>query len=493
MPPTFSTMPNPRFLRRALLLGGGILVLLALALFGTSVRFQRTFYPAPPVASFPQAEDLRMAQLQDLEYFEHHLSLDRSYSPEGLTEARELLTSYREEAGRLSPAEFDLAISRMASRADNGHSQLRSGDFALRHNRIPCRLYRFADGYYVVRTRPACIDLLGGRILAVNGRGIEGVVDELYPFVGGPRNRFDQLASTLLLESPALLHAAGIGSDPERVRLRILRYDGSQIEVEVAADRAGPERVRRSGAEVLSPEIVEGEEEDWASLLSADTEIPFFLQERDLPFRATFLEEPGVFLIQLRANSDVSGHSIREFTARLRQEARDLEPRAVVLDLRFNQGGDFTTTASLMKGLTGLARSVEQVFVLTSAWTFSAAITNVALAKEHGGDRVTIVGEPVGDRLRFWGEGGTLVLPNSGVSLGFATGLHDYSGSCFGEAGCFWTLFRHPVSLESLEPDLRVNYTMADYLGLRDPALERVLGLLVTTSPAAAIAPSTLP
>jgi hypothetical protein len=304
------------------------------------------------------------------------------------------------------------------------------------------------------------------------------VVDEFYPYVGGPRNRYDQLASALLLESPALLHAAGIGSDPERVRLRILRYDGSQIEVEIEADRPDSEGVRRSGSDVLFPEPLEGEEEDWTSILSADTEIPFFLQERDLPFRTTFLEESGVFLIQLRRNSDVDGHSIRDFTSQLRREAREAAPRAIVLDLRFDQGGDFTTTASLMKDLTGLARSVEQVFVLTSAWTFSAAITNVALAKGHGGDRVTVVGEPVGDRIRFWGEGGTFVLPNSGLSLGFATGLHDYSGSCFGEAGCFWTLFLHPVGVESLDPDIRVNYTLADYLGLRDPALERVLELL---------------
>jgi hypothetical protein len=284
-----------------------------------------------------------------------------------------------------------------------------------------------------------------------------------------------------------------MGSDPERVRLRVLLHDGSQIEVDLAADRADPDRTRRSGPEVLSPEPIAGEEEDWASILSPETEIPFFLQERAVPFRTTFLEEPGLFLIQLRANSDVDGHSIRDFISQLRREVREVEPRAIILDLRFDGGGDFTKTASLMKDLTRLANSVEQVFVLSSAWTFSAAITNVALAKEHGGDRVTVVGEPVGDRMRFWGEGGTLRLPNSGLSLGFSTGLHDYSGPCWGEEGCFWTLLRYPVSLESLDPDVRVNYTIADYLALSDPMLDRVLDLVVTSAPATATAPSALP
>ena len=62
-------------------------------------------------------------------------------------------------------------------------------------------------------------------------------------------------------------------------------------------------------------------------------------------------------------------------------------------------------TASLMKNLTKLAGSVEYVYVLTSAWTFSAGIVSVALLKEHNGRKVTLIGEPVGDRIRLWAEG----------------------------------------------------------------------------------------
>jgi hypothetical protein len=251
--------------------------------------------------------------------------------------------------------------------------------------------------------------------------------------------------------------------------------------------------VRRSGDEILSPELIDGEEMDWASILSAETEIPFFLQEWEIPFRMTFLEDVGALLIQLRTNQDVEDASIRDFVSHLRREAKEVEPRAIVLDLRFDQGGDFTTTASLMKDLTDLAVSVEQVFVLTGAWTFSAGITNVALARDHGGEKVTLVGEPVGDRLRFWGEGGRVQLPNSGLSLGFATGLHDYSGSCFGEPGCFWTFFLHPVSVESLDPDIRVNYTIADYLALRDPALDRAIETLESSGSAATAQRTVIP
>jgi hypothetical protein len=148
-------------------------------------------------------------------------------------------------------------------------------------------------------------------------------------------------------------------------------------------------------------------------------------------------------------------------------------PRTIVLDLRFDQGGNFTKTASLMKHLTTLSDSIEHVYILTSAWTFSAGNVSVALAKEHGANKVTLIGEPVGDRIRIWAEGGSLTLPHSGLSIGFATGLHDYSQSCFGERGCFWVMYFYPMHVQSFAPDMVVPYNFDDYVGLRDPASER--------------------
>jgi hypothetical protein len=94
---------------------------------------------------------------------------------------------------------------------------------------------------------------------------------------------------------------------------------------------------------------------------------------------------------------------------------------------------------------------------------------------------VTIVGQQVGDRLRFWGEGGTMTLPNSGITLRFATGLHDYTRSCLGERGCYWIMRLFPMHLRTLAPEVIVPYTYADYRALRDPVLDYVLQVSATT------------
>ena len=90
---------------------------------------------------------------------------------------------------------------------------------------------------------------------------------------------------------------------------------------------------------------------------------------------------------------------------------------------------------------------------------------------------MTLIGEPVGDRTRFWAEGGRFTLPNSKLMLQFATGLHDYARPCWHESGCFWVLWFFPTGVANLDPDVRVPYTFDDYVHLRDPLLAKALEL----------------
>lgn len=84
-----------------------------------------------------------------------------------------------------------------------------------------------------------------------------------------------------------------------------------------------------------------------------------------------------------------NGHPIGPFVADVERAIAAERPRVVIVDLRFDQGGDFTTTAGLMSRLAHLAPTVQRIYVLTSGPTFSAGETSAALAKEHGEGKVT--------------------------------------------------------------------------------------------------------
>jgi hypothetical protein len=460
---------------RRILIGGAATVAVLIVLIGVlTLAFFHTFYPTPPAVYASAAIDLATKQREDFDYLRNYFGLNRSYTVESRAQAEKRLARYLERSGSLSPAQFDLAIAEIVALADNGHSRVHPGALSRRHNRLPCRLYRFDDGFRIIRARPACAELLGAKVLLLDGRPIENVTDGMFKYFGGPKNHYDQFAAMFFLESPELLNAAGLAEDANRLVLHVILADGAERDVTVNAEPPDANAPHVYSDEYLSPDLIEKEPKDWKPLLASDAKLPLFLRNYSTaPFQAEYWPNERIYYAQFRSNEDEPGHPIGEFVTRIEREIATNRPRTIVLDMRFDQGGNFTKTASLMKNLTNLSESIEHVYVLTSAWTFSAGNVSIALLMEHGAKKVTLIGEPVGDRIRLWAEGGNLTLPNSGLVIGFATGLHDYSRSCFGEPGCFWIMYFYPMHVQSFAPDIRVPYNFDDYADLRDPVLER--------------------
>ena len=458
-------------------LAGSLLVLSTMLGLLTLV-FLHTFYPDAPKADHPPAQHVATEQQQDLDYFQNYFTLNKAYSPLALSQAKTLYRETLANAGTFSPAAFTLAISRMIALSDNGHSWVSKRYLSTSNNRIPCRLYHFDDRYYVIRAKPTCAELLGARLLSIDALPIGDVVDRMYPYTLGPRNHFDQFIAPFFIESPNLLHAASLATQSHRLNLRMQMRDGSEREIVMTADRPDADSPAVYSDSYLSPRRIDGEGDEWKALLPDDAGMPQFLRDYENPFHTAWWTDQHTFYVQFRSNMDEPGLPIAPFTERVEREIVANKPRFIVLDLRLDQGGDFTKTASLMKRVATLTDSIEHVYVLTSAWTFSAGNVSLAMVKEHGGDKVTVIGEAAGDRVRIWAEGGSFELPNSKIRVGYATGLHDYSKPCWRESGCFWLTFFFPVHVQSFEPNVRVAYTFNDYLNVRDPLQETALTLI---------------
>jgi hypothetical protein len=246
------------------------------------------------------------------------------------------------------------------------------------------------------------------------------------------------------VESPELLHAAGLAERDDRLQLALERPDGTLLTREVRAAADPPEgeplalldrsRVVDFAAENASP-------------------VPLALAEPRRFFRALPLPGLDAFYVQLRKNAPAH--------------------------LRFDGGGDLTTTRAFFERLPRLVPG--RIFALASSRTFSAGLASLGYLKQAGGERVTIVGEPVGDRLEFRAEGSLLDLPDSGAVLLYATDRHDYRTGC-PEADCHDPIRRHPIRVASLDPDVPAPLTFAAYRAGRDPAMEAVREALASFS-----------
>lgn len=417
-----------------------------------------------PIPVYPKPANRIEAWGQDLDALEQRfIKVDRSFSPAERAAFHEAVAATREQLPRLNDAQIVMRVAAAVALARNAHTRL----YILRNRtelrRLPLRLWWFSDGLYVVRATREHRRLLGCRVDSVAGLDPRVARDMVAPaFAGNPSWR--DYKSVYSLTSPEALHGMGVTPDPETVRMGFSGCDGATP----AADLR-PLPLAKSTAPTeawwdLSPAR---EDAAWAHALEASgTPPPLYLRNPARFYWYEYLPEEGIMYFQYNRSGNMKGEDTKAFAARLLAALDGVKPKAFVLDLRFNTGGDLGIARDLMRQLQERTRGVPR-YVITGRATFSAGITHAASWREAG--ETTFVGEPVGDELDFWSEGGNIVLPNSGLYAHFANGAHSYS-----QAPCPQGVKCLDMNSPGLGPDVPALLSWQDYKAGRDPAVDAI-------------------
>lgn len=201
-------------------------------------ELERRFQYGPPVPVPEKVQDERKGQLADTAYFAAFPDYDRSFSPRARAGARRLAEQLRQEAGELAHEQFVLRVAEIAALADNGHTAIGRNAFMKNTPRLPLRTHLFADGLRVLRSTRAHADLLGARIEEIDGRTLADVYRVIRRFAGGVEaRRWRQLVP--MLESPALLEAAGVASERGALVLSGALATGERFERRIEAEERG--------------------------------------------------------------------------------------------------------------------------------------------------------------------------------------------------------------------------------------------------------------
>jgi hypothetical protein len=409
-----------------------------------------------------------------VEFRKKFLEPDRSFSAEARAQAETRLVRLEQEAGGMDPVSFELEVARIVALADNGHTISFPGPRSRRYDRIPLRFVPFGERFFVLRATGPLSDLLGAELLAIDGRSWTDLLAAARSLAGGVASHRDRNAS-YLFESPEQLRALGLAEAPDAAVYRFAIAAGGIVERRIAAEPADANRARASADRWLFPDRPAGEGEDWRPLLPPD-KAPASLRDPDEPFHWRSAPEVDAIVVDLRQNVGDDGHPIDRFLRDATRAIREAKPKNLVLDMRLNGGGDLNTTRDFAESLPALVPG--RIFVLTSPWTFSAAISTVGYLKQKAPSRVTIVGEPAGDRLVFFSEGRPVTLSNTGIVLLPATQRHDYRNGCREFTDCHPPVVRHPIAVPTLDPDIAAPWTLEAYRAGRDPGMEAIAAAL---------------
>ena len=425
------------------------------------------FGPAP-VRADPND---RAAQLQDLELVRtQYLPKEMAFTPATRAMAEVLLDKLETRAGSMSATEFAVQLAEIGALADNAHSGLRLFDPSVAPTkRLPVRLVWTPDALIVMRSSGPAKDLAGARVLRIEGRSPEALFAGAKVLQGGKRVSREFWLDDWI-ESEGVLQALGLAKSADEIAMTLKLPDGRVVERTIPMLPVAEFGDFADLMRIWSPEPAQ-KETGWSSALALDRE-PLYLRDADRPFRVLPLAKQNALYIQFRSNSDEDGYPMAKFLEEVRRSIQTAHPRDLVVDLRFDNGGNLLTTLDFMRGLTKTVPG--RVYLLTGPYTFSAGIISAAALKQGGGRRVTIVGDEVGDRPHFWSEGLLVKLPNSHLWLRYTDGQFNLKDGCTGEPACMDDRYPINVNFASLATDIRAPLTAEAYLAGRDPAMEAV-------------------
>lgn len=418
------------------------------------------------VPEYTNPADREEAWQQDIEALtDRFLRYDYSFTPAEKELFREEIENLDKQISELKDSEIIVRMASAVALSDNAHTRL----YLLRNRtelrRLPIRIWWFSDGLYVVRTTSTNRNFLGCRVDEIEGEPVHHVREQVSNAFAG-NSSWTDYKSVYYMTSPEILHGFGIASDPENIEFSFSECKSNRFNHTFSALP-----LIRSGDSIeawwdLSPNH---SQEDWIQILDdSDVTVPLYLRHPNRYYWFEYIEKEKLLYFQYNRASEIADEGITSFGERLLNELDKKPVHTLVIDLRFNTGGNLGLAEDLMTKLQQRSKDMYR-FVITGRAIFSAGITHVASWMEDG--NVTLVGESVGDELDTWSEGGNIILPNSGLTAHFANAFHSYSKHpCPKNVPCFLDL-----NSPELRPDIPTSTTWTEYTTGIDAALDTVI------------------
>jgi hypothetical protein len=286
---------------------------------------------------------------------------------------------------------------------------------------------------------------------------VEEAVAALGPLIARDNDQQVTLQIPALLRQTAVLHGLGLTGDLGQVALTVRFPDGTGGEATVDAvpgrfrwDRQPPGWTR------LTDTVTE-------RLSGVSGPPPLHLRHRELPYWFEYLPAADLVYFQYNAVADHPAEPFAAFCDRLFAFIAARQPGRLVIDLRWNGGGNTFLSQSLLHHLIRNPQISRRgaLFVIIGRLTFSAAQnTATAIGRET---EPIFVGEPTGSRPNFNGETIPFELP--------------YSKLRANVGDLFWQTSWPEDYRTWIAPDIYAPPTFEAFRRNDDPAMDAILAL----------------
>lgn len=348
---------------------------------------------------------------------------------------------------KISKNEFEERIEQIKSKVDilnedTFHRELRELMVAIgdEHTRVepvgffsytlPMGFTIFNEGIFV--TEAVQSDLLLARLVKINGVAIEEVIQQFKKIIPSHNNSFFYTMLQFDINNTHSIKSLGLTDTKKEVLYTFEKRDNSLIEIKIELDP----KAKTHKADQFSKILAHSDKKDYWYKYDEDKNLIYF---------------------NYMNCKDSKDNPFEQFNNELFELIETKQPTALILDLRYNGGGN---SAVISPFLTKLKNSYlnkkGNLYILIGKMTFSSALLNAIDLKRNF--KSILIGEPTAGSINHYGEIKGFTLPNTKTAVIYST---KYFEQWKGHNG-------------SLNPDVTTSYSVENFNECKDEALEYI-------------------
>lgn len=302
----------------------------------------------------------------------------------------------------ISYTDYYFTLSSFLALSNDSHTSLEASDIYSYFLYFPLQLNYVGEKVYVVSGSKEYKDYMGKEVSYINGVSIEDIEEKASVVVPHDNSVYLRLWLNNQLNNTSFLSFIKV-ADNDRAPVTLSFFDGDSVSL----------------SPVFSSEI---NREDLVSAFSSYS--PYIYQGY---YRAIETRD-DVLLISYNTCSDNPLYPIKDFASDLKKSLSKKKYSTIIVDLRYNGGGNSAVLGPVIKVL---KKEKCSKYALIGENTFSSAILNAVSLKDDAG--FILVGTPTGGSINHYGELKSFTLPETGWEVYYSSKFfklsRKYNGS----------------------------------------------------------------
>lgn len=328
----------------------------------------------------------------------------------------------------ISYADYYFSLTSYLALSHDSHTFIKADDIFSHFLYFPLQLNYIGNSVYVVSGVKEYRDTMGKEVLSINGVSIKDIEEKASPIIPHDNQVYLRQNLNNLLNNTSFLSFIHISDTPQST-VELAFSDGTKTTVTPS----------------LSTEI---KKENLVSALTSYS--PYIYQGY---YRAIIINR-DTLLISYNVCAENPDYPIKTFTNDIKSILASNKVSRIIVDLRYNGGGDSSVINPVIKLL---KKEKCKKYALIGENTFSSAILNAVSLKEDAG--FVLVGSPTGGSINHYGDLKSFTLPETGWNVYYSSKYFKLSKKYEG----------------SLIPDIFIKIDALDYFSGKDNAVEYCL------------------